>query len=165
MSVHPDAIGSLPVRAAPGRDPSYWEWMLTNRPCDGSEEVEWLGDGDLRAIARLIDTHNPRAHARPGDHDVIGWAGVRRGSDLAGVGAMVTSPAGHPHLRAIAVDDSYRGTGLGHAVSAFLTHAGLGRDDAVSLSMYSDNDIARRTYRRLGYETYARFASFEVAYA
>ncbi len=59
---------------------------------------------------------------------------------------------GCPHLASIVTHGDHRGSGLGAAVTAWLTRrlldAGSG---VVTLGMYSDNDGARRVYRRLGF--------------
>jgi len=102
--------------------------------------------------------HSPRAHARPGDDGVRGWAGVRRDDRLVAAGALCASPSGTPHLRAIVSHLEHRGAGHGAAVTAYLTEAGL-RESPVSLGMYSDNDVARRMYHRLGYTTSHRWVS------
>ena len=140
---------------------SHWEWMWTDRlSAGGSDDVAWLPDagpavGELTALL----AHSPRAHARPGDEGVRCWAGVRRGGELVAAGALCSSPAGTPHLRAIVTHPSHRGRGLGAGVTAFLTEAGLREAPVVTLGMYADNDVARRVYHRLGYTTSHRWVS------
>jgi len=90
---------------------------------------------------------------------VRGWAGVRRSGRLLGAGALCSAPSGTPHLRAIVTHPDHRGTGLGAAVTAFLTREGLRDSPVVTLGMYSDNDAARRLYHRLGYTTSHRWLS------
>ena len=53
-----------------------------------------------------------------------------------------------------------RGQGLGSAVTGWLTRQLL--DDGnrwVTLGMYSDNDVARRIYQRLGFTCWHAFTS------
>ena len=44
-------------------------------------------------------------------------------------------------------------------MTAYLTDAGLRSGPVVTLGMYSDNEVARRLYHRLGYVTSHRWAS------
>ena len=140
-------------------DVNLWEWMWTARPTGAAiDGVGWLGTADDPDLRDLLD-HSPRAHARPGDDHVRGWAGVRRAGRLVAAGALTRAPAGTPHLRAIVTHPDHRGHGLGAAVTAYLTDAGLRSGPVVTLGMYSDNDGARRLYHRLGYVTSHRWAS------
>jgi predicted GNAT family acetyltransferase len=53
-----------------------------------------------------------------------------------------------------------RGQGLGAAVTGWLTRTLLDEGTGwVTLAMYSDNDVARRMYRRLGYANDHLFTS------
>ena len=140
-------------------DVSLWEWMWTARPTAAAVDgVGWLGVDDDQDLRDLLG-HSPRAHARPGDDHVRGWAGVRREGRLVAAGALTRAPAGTAHLRAIVTHPDQRGTGLGAAVTAYLTDAGLRSGPVVTLGMYSDNEVARRLYHRLGYVTSHRWAS------
>ena len=141
---------------------SCWEWMHTRTPPPPSlarAQVRWLDDADLPDIASFLAEHSPRSHAFPGDPDVRGWAGARDADGLTCVGAVVESRAGFPHLRAITTRTSLRGRGLGEAVTSFLTAASLATCSVVTLSLYSDNAVARGLYRRLGFTLGAAFAS------
>ncbi|MGH3498609.1 MAG: GNAT family N-acetyltransferase [Nocardioidaceae bacterium] len=138
-------------------EPSAWEWMWTrsligyDQGLGAAGSVAWLDSDELWGVAELLDRHSPRAHARPGDPSVIRWAGVRIDGVLVAAGALTTSEAGVAHLRGIVTAPAARDRGLGTAITAFLTAAALKRDDVVTLGMYSDNDVARGLYERLGY--------------
>lgn len=148
-----------------GRPPvawSHWEWMHTSQVPPASPAratVRWLDDEDLPAVTAFLTEHSPRTHAMPGDPDVCGWAGSTDADGLTCVGAVVRSGAGIPHLRAITTRTSLRGRGLGEAVTSFLTAASLATSSVVTLSLYSDNAVARRLYERLGYTRGAAFSS------
>ncbi|MFY0408221.1 GNAT family N-acetyltransferase [Solicola sp. PLA-1-18] len=160
-SVHPGAADDVTVWDGP---PTAWEWMLHDgRPVETPRGVAWLAADRSEELTSLIADHSPTAHARPGDPDVRGWAGVVVDDVVVATGAVVDSPAAWPHLRAIVTHPSARGRGLGTAVTAFLTADALRRAGACSLSMYSHNDGARRLYERLGYRTVRRFASAPVS--
>lgn len=141
---------------------SRWEWMHTRTPPPPSlarATVSWLDDADLPEVASFLTEHSPNSHAAPGDPDVRGWAGARDAEGLTCVGAVVESRAGLPHLRAITTRTSLRGRGLGGAVTSFLTAASLATCSVVTLSLYSDNTVARGLYERLGFTLGAAFAS------
>ena len=87
------------------------------------------------------------------------WAGVRREGRLVATSALCSTTSGTPHLRSIVTHPDQRGQGLGGAVTAALTLRGLQDSPVVTLGMYSDNDVARRIYHRLGYQTSHRWVS------
>jgi ribosomal protein S18 acetylase RimI-like enzyme len=150
-----------PVVAAEVLEPSHWEWMWTSTPPPLSSGVAWLTPAEERELPDLL-AHTPRAHAQPGDPSVRAWAGVRRDGTLVAAGALCSAPAGTPHLRAIVTHPEHRGRGLGAAVTATLTLRGLQTSPVVTLGMYSDNDVARRIYHRLGFVTSHRWVSAQV---
>lgn len=67
------------------------------------------------------------------------------------VGVREPGISGYPVLAGITVHPSYRGSGLGLAVTAYLTRAAIAERGVSVLGMYSDNDRARRVYHGLGY--------------
>lgn len=119
------------------------------------------GTGDARDLDALLDAANPRSSARPGDGHVRLWMGIRERQLLgrAGPGDLVACVASTvegngvvPHLAAVATHPSARGRGYGSAVTAAVTRRLLEHgEDVVTLGMYSDNDVARRMYTRLGW--------------
>ncbi len=151
------------ARIGPGAD---WEWFWTDlAPPDvpGEDRVLPLRDADAE-IAALLHVASPRHSAVPGAPGIDRWVGVR--DDL---GALVAVAANEPmrpdvpHLASIATHPSVRGTGLGAAVTAALTRRLLADGyPVVTLGMYADNDVARRTYRGLGYCCAHEFSSRAV---
>lgn len=68
------------------------------------------------------------------------------------------------HLRAIATHPDHRGRGLGADITAAVTRRGLDAGaPAATLGMYSENDVARRLYERLGFRVGQAFASCDVS--
>lgn len=152
---------------------SSWDWMATDRepPAAAAEPhvvvLEPARDAD--AIRGCLADSNPGTTADPTGPLEAAWFGVRDGARLVGVaGASLRggrSDEGFSwHLHGLGVRPGARARGLGAALTAAVTRAGLA-DGAqwVSLGMYADNDAARRIYRRLGYLTEGRFASFGPA--
>ncbi len=142
-----------------------WEWMRTYAapPVQPHEDrVQWLRDTDDAEVEALLDAVSPRHSARPGERHVLRWCGIRASSDrtLVAIGAHVEYQTGVPHLASIAVPPPARGRGYGAAVTAWLTRACLAEGaPVVTLGMYSDNDVARRLYHRLGFSCDHAFIS------
>lgn len=150
---------SVPVVEALGGDPSAWtdwEWLVTAAPppppsAAASAVVEL--DGDRRdEITDFLAEHNPRTDGRPFAWPGQLWLGVRdqRGA-LLGVGCRDRTAAGYPRLTGIATATQHRGQGVGRAITAALTRHALREAPMCTIELYSDNAVARRLYRDLGY--------------
>jgi ribosomal protein S18 acetylase RimI-like enzyme len=156
-----DALGLVPFSA--------WDWMS----CDaappsvaGEDRVERLDPvRDAVEIRACLTASNPGTSADPEAPGEIGWWGVRDGTTLTGVvgvtGRGATAGRTSWHLHGLGVRAEARGSGLGSALTAAATRAGLA-DGAewVGLGIYASNDVARRLYHRLGYRTHVEMASF-----
>ena len=157
------AFPALPAHLGLER-PNEWEWFATTTlpPVQpGEDEVRWLGEPDHDDIVALLRAHSGRHDAEPGQPHAKRWCGIRdHAGDLVAVAAHTESWSGIPFLASIATRSDQRGRGLGGAVTAFITRRLLeeGRP-RVTLGMYSDNDVARRLYLRLGYQVVHRFTS------
>jgi GNAT superfamily N-acetyltransferase len=136
-----------------------WEWMWTTTAPPEQPHVMALGPADHDEIAALLAAASPR-HSATVEHDVVAWAGVREHGRLVASGAHTQHVPGVPHLASIATHPMARGRGLGATVTGTLTAWAL-RTGApvVTLGMYSDNDVARRMYQRLGFAITHRWSS------
>lgn len=135
-----------------------WEWMWTTRvpaPLPGEESLVPLDDlADAEELLAFAHQHNPRVWTRIGEGVMTRWVGLRGSDgDLLAVGGAETERSGVPHLAGILTATHARGRGLGELVSAGLTRWALAEHGVCTLGMFSDNDVARRLYRRLGYRT------------
>ena len=161
-----DSDAHLPTyRLDPRND---WEWFVTRAapPTQpGEHAVDWLTQADDEEVRELLATWSPRHDVDPGDPDVRRWAGVRDRSNsstgtLIAAAAFVEHVPGVPHLASVVTHGEHRGHGLGAAVTGWVTRTLLADgQDWVTLGMYSDNDVARRMYRRLGYANDHHFTS------
>lgn len=138
--------------------PHDWEWMWTDAapPVQpGEEQVAWLpalDDGEAESLTAFLNEHSPRHSAKPGDAEVVAWAGIRDDRGWAAVVAHTRNDAGMPHLASVVTRCDLRGRGLGAAVTAWVTRQLLADGQpVVTLGMYADNDVARRMYQRLGF--------------
>lgn len=157
-----DADTYLPAyRLDPRND---WEWFVTRTAApaqDGEGRVGWLAPDADAELLELLHTWSPRHDVEPGQPGVRRWAGDR---DEAGVLVAAAAHTEHrpgvPHLASVVARGDQRGRGLGAAVCGWLTRRLLA-DGAgwVTLGMYSDNDVGRRMYRRLGYANDHHFTS------
>lgn len=151
-----------------------WDWMWTTseprvsgavraletrlEPLDDAADAE-----ELRAFAA---EHNPRVWARIGEGEIVRWLGARDADGrLLAVGGAEREATGVPHLTGILTATHARGQGWGEAVSAALTRWALREPGACTLGMFSDNDVARRLYHRLGYRTARAWHSRSLARA
>jgi GNAT superfamily N-acetyltransferase len=152
------------------RPAARWEWMWTPHPPapvpgeDAVRELDVGDSGEAARVAAFLRASSP-SHSITPDGDPAGpWVGVRgeEGALLAcGTWAEVT--AGVPVLASIAVAPAARGGGLGAAVTAALTRRAFAAGaPACVVDMYSDNDVARRLYRRLGYRLDQEFSSWTL---
>jgi GNAT superfamily N-acetyltransferase len=159
-----DADRHLPAYRLDPRN--NWEWFVTRTPPPvqpGEEAAGWLDpdDGSDAELLALLHRWSPRHDAEPGRPGVLRWAGIR-GDDgnLVAAAAHTEHRPGVPRLASVVTHGEHRGQGLGAAVTAWLTRALLAEGTGwVTLGMYSDNDVARRLYLRLGYANDHHFTS------
>jgi ribosomal protein S18 acetylase RimI-like enzyme len=149
--------GALDAVAAhlPLADGNEWEWLCAAQaPSEVPAEsrLVTLADTDVADILGLFDVANPHTDARPFDFPDQQWVGARDESGrLVACGVREPNVAGWPVLSGITVHPDHRGTGLGLAVTAYLTREAIRERGVCTLGMYSHNDVARRLYHGLGY--------------
>ena len=151
------------------RPASAWDWMATTRrPTSVDAGVVRLDlESDHDAIVACLAEANPNTSTDPAHPDEAAWFGVRTDEHLLGViGAGLRRGAPDAadrswHVHGLGVLPSARGRGLGGALTAAATAAGLEDGlDWVSLGMYASNTPARRVYERLGFAVEGRFTSY-----
>jgi len=141
-----------------------WEWFWTASappPVPGEERVGWLAEGVDAEVAELLRRASPRHSGVPGDPRIRRWCGIREAAGrLVACAAHMERVAGVPHLASITRDPAPARRGLGTALTAWLTRRLLEEGSpVVTLGMYSDNEVARRMYWRLGYRCDHEFTS------
>jgi ribosomal protein S18 acetylase RimI-like enzyme len=143
-------------------DGDEWEWMWTTTAPPEHPDVVTLGPADHDEVAALLAAASPR-HSATVDDDVVLWAGVREHGRLIACAAHTEHVPGVPHLASVATHPLARGRGLGAAVTGTLTARALRAGaPVVTLGMYSDNDVARRMYQRLGFCCSHRWSSRQL---
>lgn len=158
-----DAVGAH-LTLGEGND---WEWMYAAAPppvAPAEDRLVELTDEDEPEIRRLLARANPRTDARPFEYAGQVWVGARDASgELVACGVREPSLAGYPILAGITVGPAERGSGLGRAVTAYLTRDAVEEAGLCTLGMYSDNTVARSLYTSLGYGGIHRWASRRLA--
>ncbi|MGW3470364.1 GNAT family N-acetyltransferase [Saccharopolyspora sp. NPDC000995] len=128
-----------------------WMHLATEPPAAPTPDIKWLTaddeDGD-RPPDSQSETGVVPVSGRP---DARHWAGIRaaEGSLLA-AGADSWPAPGLRLISGVATHPGHRGGGLSTMLCAFLTGK-LAREEAVTLMVDADNELARRVYRGLGY--------------
>jgi predicted GNAT family acetyltransferase len=121
---------------------------------------------DRDDIGELLQLGNPGTDARAFEAPDQHWVGVRNDDGrLVACGVREPAVSGWPILSGITVHPDHRGTGLGLAVTAHLTRAGVAERGVCQLGMYSHNSVARRTYLGLGYGDVHEWSSRRLARA
>ena len=141
-----------------------WEWFVTwtDPPLQEREgEVCWLPGVSDDELTDFLRQWSPRHDVEPRQEGVVRWCGARGAKDeLVAVAAHVEHVPDVPYLASIATAGHVRGQGYGGAVTAWITRELLREGRGwVTLGMYSDNDVARRVYHRLGYRCDHHFTS------
>jgi ribosomal protein S18 acetylase RimI-like enzyme len=149
--------GSLEAAAAhlPAGRRSDWEWMYAASPppvVAGESALVPLSSDHREELDAFLAEHNARTDARPFQSAGQHWVGMRDATgSLVACGVREPGNSGYPVLSGITVDPARRGTGLGLAVTAYLTRAAIAERGVSLLGLYSDNAVARRLYQGLGY--------------
>lgn len=141
-----------------------WDWFLTDREPEhfpGEDRVvELTGDHGLAEAAAALAVAHLQGELTVDDPRSRWWGW--RGDDGALhsiVGAGRRMPGAPWVLGSIGTDPAYRGRGLGAATTAVAVRAGLREVPYVTLGMYASNDVARRTYERVGFRVLQEFES------
>lgn len=136
---------------------SDWDRMMTTVAPElpGGSLAERIDlERDIGAVVDLLEAANPHSNHRP-DQPGRDWYGTwSDDGTLSAVGALIPRDGADgpfAHLGGIATRPDQRGRGLGTAVTARLTRAGIAAYGLVTLGLYADNAPARRVYERLGF--------------
>ncbi len=174
MSVPRGTVVEADVLAGLGLAPfSQWDWLSTDAesfPAPAADERVVVLDpsGDAADIRACLAEANPQTSADPEGPDERAWLGARDGAGaliaVIGAAGRATPDGEVRHLHGLGVRPDARTAGLGLALTAAATAAGLEAGAPwVSLGMYEDNVGARRIYHRLGFAIGERFSSYGPA--
>ncbi|WP_426566833.1 GNAT family N-acetyltransferase [Angustibacter sp. McL0619] len=148
----------LAARVVP-RAGDDWEWMMTRTPPPAGRPAVVVPPDQLDDVRELLARASPR-HSTTVQDPVVAWWGIWDGGRLVACAAHTEDVPGVPSLASVATDPAVRGRGLGAAVTTAAARAAFDAGSAVvTLGMYSDNDVARRMYHRLGFSCDHRWSS------
>ena len=134
------------------------------------------GDAEARACATLMSTSEPwirfgrdfdKSYALVRDpsrevYVAVSGAAPDAGSVL-GFAVLVMQGAFVGYIQSLAVDDRWRGHGIGSALMEFVEHRVLREQPNVFICASSFNPGAQRLYERLGYRRVGELTDFMVA--
>lgn len=133
---------------------------------DHGEDVISFGPADRARLEAFYAAHYPENHFDPWMLQFEGtYLGLERGGEVIGVaGVHVYAPAqGVAALGNIAIHPSWRGRGLGTALTGALCQRLFERVDLIGLNVREGNTPAQRCYARLGFEVTTRFFEFTTS--
>jgi GNAT superfamily N-acetyltransferase len=139
-----------------------WDFRWTSTPPPAVDGERAVAEADEADVAALLDDAFPESTSRPGDPRVRAWWGIREGDRLVACGAD-RGRGGVGMLGAITVARDRRGRGLGAALTAAMTRRLLGGYDVVALGVMTDNPVAARLYRGLGFAGSVARTTLELA--
>jgi ribosomal protein S18 acetylase RimI-like enzyme len=136
-----------------------WRFRWTDRrpaippPAGGS----WLRDADHAEVEELLDSSFPHASARPGNRHARRWAGLRSAEGRLVATAADATESDVGFMASVATHVDHRRTGLGLAMTVWMTHALLDEHPVAALWQYSDNTAATALYDKLGFHDDHRY--------
>jgi GNAT superfamily N-acetyltransferase len=157
VAVPDDAVPLLDVGFT-ADTPWRFRWTTT-RPPRPTVAGSWLppsADGEVEA---LLASSFPDASARPGNRHARRWAGIR---DEAGVLIACAADCTETEvgfMASVASDVRVRRSGLGLAMTTWMTNALLDEHDIVALWQYSENAAATALYDKLGFHDDHRYVA------
>lgn len=152
--------GSVPLLGGGFVPDDPWRFRWTDaRPAAPTRAGQWLADSEHDEVEALLESSFPHASSRPGNRHAQRWAGIRDGS-----GALIATAADCTEtevgfMASVAADVRHRRSGLGLAMTAWMTHALLDEHATVALWQYSGNTAATALYDKLGFHDDHRYVA------
>ncbi|MEP7054506.1 MAG: GNAT family N-acetyltransferase [Actinomycetota bacterium] len=155
VAIPEDALPLLTVAVAP-ETPWRFRWTQT-RPPAPTLAGSWLPKSADAEVEAMLALSFPDASARPGNRHARRWAGIRDadGALIACAADCTESDIGF--MASVASDVRLRRSGLGQAMTTWMTHALLDEHPIVALWQYSDNAAASGLYDKLGFHDDHRY--------
>jgi GNAT superfamily N-acetyltransferase len=161
---------ALPEAAVPLLPPPLftagdrWRFRWTDlRPRTAAGDGAWLSPADDAEVNRFLDVAFPDASVRPRNRHARRWAGIRDASGQLVACTADSSESEVGFMSSVTTRPDARRTGLGLAMTRWLTHALLDEFSRVALWQYTDNAAATALYDRLGYRDEHAFVSGHIA--
>lgn len=157
VSAPPDTWQRLPEQLRSSWDlprSGRWDWMWTAaappRLADEQRVQQLDASVHGEAIRALQQVALPGTHFGP-DRPGSRWFGIWHTADSLATVLGAYDWINAAHLGGIGTHPELRGHGLGGALTAAVTRAGVAKFGRASLGVYADNHRAKALYERLGY--------------
>lgn len=165
VAVPEESVPLLGAAFAPDM-PWRFRWTDTRPPAMGGGDGpsgRWLAEDEHDDVEALLEGSFPDASSRPGNRHAQRWAGIRdqAGHLIATAADCTESAVGF--MASVATDVSQRRSGLGLAMTTWMTHALLDEHPVAALWQYSGNTPATALYDKLGYRDEHRYISGTLA--
>ncbi len=139
-----------------------WDaYGIFSHPFKDGGKIEILTDDVV--INDFLHAHGPDSSVFAPNPEVIFWGAVRSDDgEIAAIGALTQWESGEHIISSVATNSQLRGQGYGAALmSGLLTHADSLKIERIGLAVYAKNDVAKRLYERIGFQSMGQFNSFE----
>lgn len=155
VAVADDALPSLPGFI---KDEKFQIWEAITS--SGESSLELLHDAD--EINSMIDEHAPGSSVRPGEKEVVFWAGLRSSEGVLMACAVVVQwSSGFHVLSSVMTRTEYRRKGLATQLcSEILAEAHSRGIATLGLGVRADNFAAQRAYTKAGFRRLAEFTNY-----
>lgn len=158
--LHEVAIADEQAHSLPGfiRGEKFQIWEALTSPGESSLE---LLDND-HEINTIIDEHAPGSSVRPGEKEVVFWAGLRSPEgELMACAVVVQWSSGFHVLSSVATKKEYRRRGLATQLSSEILFEANSRGiSTLGLGVRADNFAAQRAYEKAGFQKLAEFTNY-----
>lgn len=140
------------------RKEKFQIWEARTFP--GQSSLVLLHDDD--EINFMLDNHAPDSSIRPGEKEVVFWAGLRDPKGLLMAGATVVQwSSGYHVLSSVVTRSEYRGKGLATQLCTEILSEVYSRGiSTLGLGVRADNFAAQRAYTKAGFQKLAEFTNY-----
>ncbi|MEO6712480.1 MAG: GNAT family N-acetyltransferase [Mycobacteriales bacterium] len=161
VAVPEDGVDLLDALFTPD-SPWRFRWTSTPPP-PPAYDGRWLDAGEHDEVEALLASSFPDASARPGNRHAQRWAGIRDKSGTLIAAAADCTETDVGFMASVVSDVRLRRTGVGLAMTAWMTHALLDEFGIAALWQYSSNTTATALYDKLGFRDDHRYVAGVLA--
>lgn len=117
---------------------------------------------DIDEINAMLDEHASGSSVRPGEKEVVFWAGLRNPEGVLMACAVVVQwNSGFHVLSSVVTRIEYRGRGLATQLCSEILSEAFSRGiSTLGLGVRADNFAAQRAYTKAGFQKFAEFTSY-----
>lgn len=150
LSVPEESVDQLPAGWWQPHTPWRFRWS-DRRPPAPTVDAHWLAESEWPDVDELLDDSFAEASVRPGNRHARRWAGIRGADGRLVACAADCTESEIGFMASIGSRLTARRTGVGLAITTWLTHRLLDDYGVAALWQYSSNTVATALYDRLGF--------------